>query len=377
MFEVKSAPGLAAGLAAIHKYLPDLILVDLNLPDSSGYETFLRVRERAAGNPIIVLTGLDDDRLAIRAVEDGAHDYLVKSAIQPKLIARCISMAFGRQGRKVSPKAEAPPVPAAVLSFIGSKGGVGTSTTAVNIAALLAQSGFETMVIELQPGRPGTLPMYSPSDPTQGLNSLLKRPADAITPVALQACVVKALAGLYLLCPTASSETWRAIGAEHVHAIIAAARRVCRFIVLDLPARIDEGIAAALQLSDSLALIVDREAASVHCGAAFLEQLRLARSRSKEVHLVVVDRTVLEVPLPLEDIKKQFKMHPLAFIPAAGAAIALSQAARTPLVLLSPDDPFATAHFDLARHLLSPATVLPSKTVVPSAAARSLRAACH
>src|SRR6266852_9106094 len=88
MFELKTASGLVAGLVLIEQYLPDLILADLNLPDSSGYETFLRVRERAPGIPIIVLTGLDDDHLAVRAVEDGAQDYLVKSLIQPKLIAR-------------------------------------------------------------------------------------------------------------------------------------------------------------------------------------------------------------------------------------------------------------------------------------------------
>ena len=133
-FEVKSASALAAGLALIGaEYLPDLILVDLNLPDSSGYETFLRVRERAPEIPIIVLTGLDDDHLAIRAVEDGAQDYLVKNMIQPKLIARSVNMALSRQKRRVPPKADASLVPGAVLSFIGSKGGVGTSTTSPGV----------------------------------------------------------------------------------------------------------------------------------------------------------------------------------------------------------------------------------------------------
>ena len=54
----------------------------------------------------------------------------------------------------------------------------------------------------------------------------------------------------------------------------------------------------------------------------------------------MIDRTGLETPLPLEDIKKQLKMHPLVMIPGAGAGIALSHAARTPLVLLYPDQGF-------------------------------------
>src|SRR5690242_12730120 len=73
MFEVRSASSLAAGLALLPQYLPELVLVDLNLPDSSGYDTFLRVWERAKSIPIVVLTGLDDDYLAVRAVEEGAQ----------------------------------------------------------------------------------------------------------------------------------------------------------------------------------------------------------------------------------------------------------------------------------------------------------------
>ncbi len=123
-------------------------------------------------------------------------------------------------------------------------------------------------------------------------------------------------------------------------------------MVLDLPARFDAGVAEALKLSDSITLLVDRESASIHCGPAFLEQIKIATSRDKEVRLAVIDRTGLELPLPLEDIKKQLKMRPLAVIPAAGAAIAISHAARTPLVLLYPDDGFSLAHFELAEHLL-------------------------
>ena len=78
-FDIKSAANLGDGLALLDQHSPELILVDLTLPDSFGYETFLRVRERAHGAPIIVLTGLDDDQVAIQAVEDGAADYLVKT----------------------------------------------------------------------------------------------------------------------------------------------------------------------------------------------------------------------------------------------------------------------------------------------------------
>src|SRR5579863_7861717 len=315
MFEMQSAVSLDGGLVLIRQYLPALILVDLNLPDSSGYETFLKVRESAQGIPIVVLTGLDDDQVAIHAVEDGAQDYLVKSLIQPKLIARCLHMALTRQKRQAAPPEGTSPVAGTVLSFIGSKGGVGTSTTAMNIGALLAQNGFETVVIELHAGRPGTLSLYLQTDPGHGLDSLMQKPADAITPADLQHCMVEVLSGLCLLCPNAFPGPRDAFGAEHVRAIIAAARRVWRFVILDLPARFDAGVVKALKLSDAITLLVDREAASIHCGPAFLEQIRIATARNKDVRLAVIDRTGLEMPMSLGEIKNQLKIHPLAMIP--------------------------------------------------------------
>jgi septum formation inhibitor-activating ATPase MinD len=139
-----------------------------------------------------------------------------------------------------------------------------------------------------------------------------------------------------------------------VHAIIAAARRVCRFVVLDLPSRIDEGIAEALRLSDSITLLVDREAASVQCGAAVLEQIEVVAEDETEVRVAAIDRTALESPLSMDDIKQQLRVHPSVMIPAASAAIALSHAARTPLVLLYPGAAYSLAHFDLTERLLPP-----------------------
>src|SRR5258708_25925605 len=112
-------------------------------------------------------------------------------------------MALSRQKRQVPGKERAPSAPGAVLSFVGSKGGVGTSTTAVNIAALLAPNGLAPVGIELQQGRPGTLSLYSQAEPSHSLNSLLKKPADTIHPSHPPTFLVEALPRLFLLFPPA------------------------------------------------------------------------------------------------------------------------------------------------------------------------------
>src|SRR5690242_18852356 len=81
-FELEPVSTLSAALKAIECGRPQVILIDLNLPDSSGYPTFVRIRQAARDACLIVLTGTDDESLALRAIEYGAHDYLVKSLIQ-------------------------------------------------------------------------------------------------------------------------------------------------------------------------------------------------------------------------------------------------------------------------------------------------------
>lgn len=75
----------------------DVVLLDLNLSDSSGYETFDRVRRAAGSAAILVLSGSDDEELAGRTVREGAQDYLLKGSFDGKLLHRAIRYAVERK----------------------------------------------------------------------------------------------------------------------------------------------------------------------------------------------------------------------------------------------------------------------------------------
>lgn len=74
----------------------DLILLDLSLPDQQGLATFAAVKRAVPLLPIILLTGLDDESLALQALRDGAQDYLVKGQFDGILLARAIRYAIER-----------------------------------------------------------------------------------------------------------------------------------------------------------------------------------------------------------------------------------------------------------------------------------------
>jgi two-component system, NarL family, sensor histidine kinase UhpB len=75
----------------------DIMLLDLNLPDSQGIETFNTMNNHAPELPIIILTGLIDEELAINIVSEGAQDYLVKGQIDKQLLSRSIKYSIERK----------------------------------------------------------------------------------------------------------------------------------------------------------------------------------------------------------------------------------------------------------------------------------------
>ncbi|WP_300319826.1 diguanylate cyclase [Accumulibacter sp.] len=92
------ASSLADGIAAVAASRPDVVLLDLSLPDSAGLATVETMRAAAPDVPIIVLTGQDDHQLAEAALQAGAQDYLVKDQLfQHDALGRAIRHALVRQ----------------------------------------------------------------------------------------------------------------------------------------------------------------------------------------------------------------------------------------------------------------------------------------
>ena len=96
-FELVWMDRVRKGLDHLEAHDVDVILLDLNLPDSAGYGTFERVRAHAPELPIILFTNVDDEAQAARAVREGAQDYLIKHKIDATLLARSIRYAIERQ----------------------------------------------------------------------------------------------------------------------------------------------------------------------------------------------------------------------------------------------------------------------------------------
>ncbi|MFQ5790095.1 MAG: response regulator [Acidobacteriota bacterium] len=96
-FQMECTSSLATGLARLAAGGIDVVLLDLSLPDSEGLDTFTRLHRQAQGLPVVVLTGLNDEAVAAKAVRLGAQDYLVKGQVDGNLLGRALRYALERQ----------------------------------------------------------------------------------------------------------------------------------------------------------------------------------------------------------------------------------------------------------------------------------------
>ena len=91
------APSMAHAEGVLTRERPDCVLLDLNLPDATGFDGIARIAEWDGTLPVVVLTGLNDEQFGVSAVASGAQDYLVKGRVEPDVLRRTLLYAIERK----------------------------------------------------------------------------------------------------------------------------------------------------------------------------------------------------------------------------------------------------------------------------------------
>lgn len=100
--QVFKATSAAAAIEILQNNHVDVVLLDLSLPDSSGFNSYNLIESQASALPIIVLTGLSDTELALETMANGAQDYLIKGEFDDRLLAKSIQYSIERNRIRLS-----------------------------------------------------------------------------------------------------------------------------------------------------------------------------------------------------------------------------------------------------------------------------------
>ncbi len=102
-FALTHVTSLSDAITAVsHDFQTDVVILDLNLPDSAGFETFTALHQKFPETPIVILSGQEEENLATNALAEGAQDYVPKTSVNGPLLVRSLLYAIERNGRHVA-----------------------------------------------------------------------------------------------------------------------------------------------------------------------------------------------------------------------------------------------------------------------------------
>ncbi|MBD3292575.1 MAG: response regulator [Armatimonadia bacterium] len=349
--QLNHVPDLTSAFDALDGDEYDIILLDLGLPESRGLDTFLRMHEQHSEVPVVVLSGLDDEEVAITAVQEGAQDYLVKKQISGGSLLRSIRYAVERHiARERELNQMRGGGESGTIAFVGAKGGVGVTTTAVNFAASLAARGKSTIAVEMR-GRHGSFSSLLSRSPAENISHLVEFGAGQITQDTVASRLLRTPYGLRVLFGPQETRQEVDISPEQAAAIVDAASEMSDYTILDIPAYPSEAGREAMRRAWRVFIVLEPEPASIRAAEVALDALRTAGVTGQLMGAVLVNRAAVPVGPNLDEVGQRLNMEIHAVIPPAAEPCAAAQRSGNPVVLAQPESVYAVSLTEAADRL--------------------------
>jgi pilus assembly protein CpaE len=337
----------------------DLLLFDVSAgkAQDTGMDSLLQLLRKAPQVPTVVVCGADNEGLALKAMRAGATDYVIREQLGAGL-CRVLYSAIELARNSLPPTAPKMPGPVTnggIIAFLGAKGGVGTTTVALNIAAALARRS-RVILVEMRPTFGTLTPYLRPHSPTRNLSHLLNPDSCATGPTTAGASlwVYKNIPGLSVLFGPQTAVECAEIEPEQANAITQSLGRMADYVVVDLPASLSEANRAVSEHCSSMALVVERDPVCVHSARLMVRAIESWNLAAQPIGAVIVNRASVVCPMPLPEINTLLGWQVLGVI-TPGADLCLSaQNACTPLVELHPESLVASS-LNALSEILAPA----------------------
>ncbi|MDP9274733.1 MAG: response regulator [Chloroflexota bacterium] len=269
---------------------PDLVVTDVAMPVMNGLDLIKHLREdqRTARTPILIVSEETTEKDALAGYTQGADDFIAKPVDMAILVAK-IETIF-RQTRPAAQLITAPPPRArgAVIAFVHAKGGVGTTTLAVNVAVARAREGPSTLLIDLNL-QFGNAAMFLDLPPRYTIADLARLATATVTDELFAQFLTDHESGLQILAAPLSPEEGALVTVGIIQQAIDVARSERDAVLIDLPSTLDEPTLAAIDAADVVCVVTAPHLAALRATTDLLATLsRIGKSKDRTI--VVCDR---------------------------------------------------------------------------------------
>lgn len=351
-FEVQVAAGGNEGVALVEKERPDLVLVDLLMPEVDGYKVCERLRKGPAGADvqIVVLSALDGLDVKVRALELGADDYLVKPVESRELVTRIkVMLDRGERLRQRGSQARG-----RLTVVAGAKGGIGTSSVAMNLAALhTSGEGADAVVLADMAVPVGTLgSMLNIEVPDRWAWGGVLSEGAASTHRLSNFLMRNPQLPLRLLPGVRRGSAYQGVAPEAVSSFATSLRGLAQTIVVDLGNQPSPFAMPLLREADVILIVVEPEVIGVELTGQFLNRLHETGILSHRIRLVVSNAHG-SLQLSRTEVAAALKMDTAAMILYQRDEFSAASKRRLPIVIHHPGSQAVAQFKELMQALAS------------------------
>lgn len=337
---ISAASNGAQGLAKALEERPDLILLDVMMPDMDGYEVTRRLRKNPAtvAIPILMFTAktqLDDK---VTGFEVGADDYLTKPTHPTELQAHVKALLA-----RATPKENSETTTALhehhgyIIGILATRGGLGVSTLASNLAAsLFTRAQTDVILAELTPGQ-GTLGSdFGISNP-KGLAEILQGSVAEVTREKVQSTLTHHNSGIKILPASENPRDVTLISqVQNYEALTARLASQARFVVLDLGVGLPSFVQKLLPMCNECMVVLEGVPGTIQHTKLLIEEIANLGVPGKNINAVLNNRQRSEAQMAWTNVQDKLG-HPITATLTPAPELFM-QAARmqTPAVMSQP-----------------------------------------
>jgi len=352
-YEIVAAQTGTQALAKVESDLPDLMILDVMMPDMDGYAVCRRLRSdpKTASIPIIMFTAKTrvDDKVA--GFQAGADDYLTKPIHPAELTSRVEALLL-RSAARARETTQA--VTARVIGFLGSKGGVGTTTLALNVAVAIAQPGGgqdkRVVLAEMVSGA-GSMGLQLGLARSPGLVTLMSKPSEELDASAVEAQLASHSSGVRLLLAPPEPRA-NLLPVRQAEAVLRQLDRMCDFVVLDLGTGLDDATRALIRQCRYVVLVTEPQHIALSLAQSVMAELATMNVLREKIGVVLCNRAPSAATVTKSAVEGLLGEVVSTVSPAPELAFQAAETG-TPLCLLQPSSLVSGQIRDLAKFIAS------------------------
>lgn len=349
-FEIAAATNGAQALDMSRNGSPDLIILDVMMPDMDGYQVTRQLRQDAstAEIPILMFTAKSQVEDKVTGYEAGVDEYITKPIHPAELVARVKALLSRSKSRSSSPSAER----GYMIAVMAPKGGLGASTLTLNLAISYAQRvKSDVIAAELRPGH-GSWAQDLGYSAKEGLNNLLKAKPFEIRNANVESELVRTTYnGVRLLLADSEMDDVVLAGASaQIEAVVRILPFLAPMVLLDIGVPIIPKIDRVLGFCDEVLLITEPFPASLRSTKRYMQDLgNCGFGKSKLLTVVMINRIRADIQLTITQVQESIGQTVAQVIPPVPEIAYQAALQFLPIVKLQPDGLIAQQYRRLAE----------------------------